>query len=113
MGDRKINTLRKTSVSKDYINMVQSEGFNPVIFEATRVTESSQSCLDHIFINFAASSTSGSVAIEIADHLRVFSIHKYDPELSPFPDSIELRDFKGFNRERFKCDLGMENWSPV
>ena len=32
MGDTNINTLRKTSVSKDYINMVQSEGFNPVIF---------------------------------------------------------------------------------
>ena len=112
MGDTNINTLRKTSASKDYINMVQSEGFNPVIFEATRVTESSQSCIDHIFINFAESSTSGSVAIEIADHLPVFSI-LYDPELSPFPDSIEFKDFKGFNRKRFKCDLEMENWSSV
>ena len=65
-----------------------------------------------MFINFAVSSTSGSVAIEIADHLPVFSI-LYHPELSPFPDSIEFRDFTGFNQERFKCDLEMENWSSV
>ena len=94
------------------INIVQSEEFNPLIFEATRVTESSQSCIDHIFINFTTPSTSGSLAVEIADHLPEFTI-LYDPELSHFPDSIEFRDFKGFKQERFKSDLEKENWSSV
>lgn len=31
----------------------------------------------------------------------------------PFPDNIEFRDFKGFKQERFKSDLGKENWSSV
>ena len=66
MGDTNINTLTKSSLSKDYINLLQSEGFNRLIFEATRVTQSSQSCIEHIFINYATPSTSGSIAVEIA-----------------------------------------------
>ena len=71
MGDFNINTLRK-KISKGYSNNIQPEGFNPLIFEATWVTESSQSCIDHIFINFTTPSSSGSIAVEIADHLPVF-----------------------------------------
>ena len=37
MGDTDINTLTKTSVSKEYINLIQSEGFSQLIFEATRI----------------------------------------------------------------------------
>ena len=51
-GDTHINTPTKTSVSKEYINSIQSEGFSQLIFEATRITENSQSCIDHIFTNF-------------------------------------------------------------
>ena len=112
MRDTNINTLTKSSLSKDYINLLQSEAFNPLIFEATRVTQFSQICIDHIFINYATPSTSGIIAVEIADHLPVFTI-LYDAELNPFPDSIEFRDFKGFNRECFKSDQEMENWNYV
>ena len=44
-GDTNINILIKTSVSKEYINLIQSEGFSQLIFEATRITENSQSCI--------------------------------------------------------------------
>ena len=55
MGDTNINTLTKTSVSKEYINLIQSQGFSQLIFEATRITENSQSCIDHIFTNISTS----------------------------------------------------------
>jgi len=112
MGDTNINTIRINNLSKDYINIVQSEEFNPLIFEATRVAESSKTVIDHIYINFTTPSTSGSLAVEIADHLPVFMI-LYDPELSPFPDNIQFRDFKRFKQERFKSDQEKENWSFV
>ena len=67
MGDTNINTLTKTSVSR------QSERFNQLIFEATRVTEHSHSCIDHIFANISTCS-SGSLAVELADHLPVLTI---------------------------------------
>ena len=66
--------LKKSNIAKEYLNLVRSEGFKPLISEATRITETSQTFLDHIHINFSLPSTSGSIAIEIAGHLPVFSI---------------------------------------
>ena len=91
MGDVNINTLSKSKTTKDYLNLIRSEGFNPLIHEATRITETTQSCIDHIHSNFSSSCTSGSIAVEIADHLPVFTII-YKPDLSPFPDNIEIRN---------------------
>ena len=87
LGDFNINTLVKSTIAKEYLNLIHSEGFNPLILEATRVTESTTSCIDHILSNFVSSSTSGSIALEIADHLPVFTL-SYDPTLSPFPNKI-------------------------
>ena len=112
MGGININTLTKTSISKEYLNLIQSEGFSQLIFEATRITENSQSCIDHIFTNISTSCSSGSLAVEIADHLPVFII-LYDPKFSPFPDYFEFRDFRDFEKENFKNDLRRENWDSI
>ena len=112
MGDININTLGKSKIANEYLNLIRSEGFNPLIFEATRITEKTQSCIDHIHSNFASTCTSGSIAIEIADHLPVFTI-LYDPDISPFPDSIEYRDFTNFKSKSFKSDLRKEDWRTV
>jgi len=112
LGDININTLCKNKLSKDYLNLIHSEGFNPLIFEATRITETTRSCIDHIHTNYSISSTSGSIAFEVADHLPVFSII-YDSKGNPFPDVIEFRDFKKFNVKRFRDDLHKESWSSI
>ena len=111
-GDTNINTLTKTSVSKEYINLIQSEGFSQLIFEATQITENSQSCIDHIFTNISTSCSSGSLAVEIVDHLPVFTI-LYDPEFSPFPDYYKFKDFQSFEDENFKSDLQRESWDFI
>ena len=59
-----------------------------------------------------SSSTSGSIAVEIAAHLPVFSL-SYDPLLSPFPDTIEIRDFKRFHETAFRDELRNEKWTSV
>ena len=112
LGDININTLVKSAIAKEYLNLIHSEGFNPLIFEATRITETSISCIDHIHYNFASSSTSGSIAVEIADHLPVFSL-SYDPTLNPFPDTIEIKDFKGFDKAAFRDELRNESWKSI
>ena len=112
MGDFNINTLSKNKITKDYLNVIYSEGFNPLIFEATRINETSQSCIDHIHTNFVNSCTSGSIAYEIADHLPIFCI-VYDPQNNPFPEKIEIRDFKGFKQSQFRSELSQVNWKPV
>ena len=63
--------------------------------------ETTISCIDHIHSNFVSPSTSGSIAVEIADHLPVFCL-SYDPTLNPFPDTIEIRDLKMFDKCAFR-----------
>ena len=85
MGDTNINTLTKMSVSKEYINhLIQSEGLSQLIFEATRITENSQSCIDHIFTNISTSCSSGSLAVEIADPIYQSFLFCTTPNLVPF-----------------------------
>lgn len=92
--------------------MIYSEGFSPLIFEATRITENSISCIDHIHSNFISYSTSGSIAYKVADHLPVFAV-VYDPKHQPFPNTIEYRDFIQFQRQAFRNDLRKEIWTSV
>ena len=68
--------------------------------------------IDHIHWNFASVCTSGSIAVEIAEHLPVFSI-VYDQAISLFPDRIEYRNFKKFNNITFRAYLKRENWELV
>ena len=62
--------------------------------------------------NFASSSTSGSIAVEIADHLPVFTL-SYDSTLNPFPDTMEIRDFTGFDKTAFRDELRNESWKSI
>ena len=92
--------------------MIYSEGFSPLIFEATHITENSISCIDHIHLNFISYSTGESIAFKVADHLPVFSV-AYDPQHQPFPNTIEYRDFRKFQRQAFLNDLRKEIWTSV
>ena len=47
LDDFNINTLVKSTVAKEYLNLIHSGDFNPFIFKATRVTESTTSCIDY------------------------------------------------------------------
>ena len=42
MRDMNINTFSRSKMSKDYLNSIRSEGFNPHIFEGTHITEITQ-----------------------------------------------------------------------
>ena len=112
MGDDNIDTLKQSNISKEYLNLLRSEGFSPLIFEATPITESNHTCINHIYTNLSLQSTSGSIAMEVADHLPVFSI-LYNLDQTPFPDKFEYRDFKRFNSRLFKTALSQVDWYPV
>ena len=89
MGDDNIHTLKQSNISKEYLSLLRSEGFSPLIFEASRATESNQTCINHIYTNLSLPSTSGSIAVEVADHLPVFSI-LYNLDQTPFQLDVEI-----------------------
>ena len=39
MGDISIDIIKNNNISREYLNLIQSEGFSQLIFEATHITE--------------------------------------------------------------------------
>ena len=78
-------------------NLLQSEGFSQLIFEATRITENSQSCNDHIFTNILTSCSTGKYLL--------FCIIQ---NLVHFLIILNLEIFR-----IFKFDLQRENWDSI
>lgn len=48
MGDINMITLKNNCISNEYLDLIQSEGFSQLTTEAIRITEPSQSGIDHI-----------------------------------------------------------------
>ena len=79
MGDVNVDLLKFGSHVKtnEYIENIFSRGFMPVITKPTRVTPSSATLIDHIYSNnISASSKSGIIINDVADHFGIFHIVK-------------------------------------
>ena len=75
-GDFNINLLSSdtnTSVF-DFLDTMYSFGFFPSILKPTRITNSSATLIDNIFINNPLFSNAGLLDIDISDHLQIFAI---------------------------------------
>ena len=51
LGVFNINTLVKRTIANECLDLIHSEGINPLIFVATFITESRTSCIKHILSN--------------------------------------------------------------
>ena len=77
LGDMNVDILKFNShhLTGDYLDRLFSCGFLPVIVKPTRVTTSSATLIDHIYINdIATSGQSGIIITDIADHFGTFYI---------------------------------------
>ena len=77
IGDFNVNLLNfeNHTLTSDFIDTILFNHFQPLIFQPTRVTESTAMLIDNIFSNdFSCNVTSGSVLIQISDHFLQFSI---------------------------------------
>ena len=92
LGDINMKTLLKNSKCMKYLNLINSEGFSPLIFEATRITENSISCIDHIHSNFISFSTSGSIAYKVADLCSRFYMRTLNTNLFLTQLNIEVSE---------------------
>lgn len=50
-GDINIDIMKNSKISNEYLNIMAFNGFLPCINNYTRVTNYSQTCIDHIFVN--------------------------------------------------------------
>lgn len=80
IGDININTLGSQKISNEYLNMLYSHGFESRINLPTRVTSTSSTCLDHIFVKSRnnVGGLAGVYRTALTDHFPVFFMWDYD-----------------------------------
>ena len=84
MGDFNIDLLKKDThnISENFINMLYSLNFFPLINLPTRVTETSSTLIDNIFTNHLIEHSSAVISSDLSDHYPIFTIiHKHNSVL--------------------------------
>lgn len=69
-GDINIDIMRNSNINNEYLNIMARNGFLPCINDCTRVTNHSNTCIDHIFVRNIDSNTviSNILRCDITDH---------------------------------------------
>ncbi len=107
MGDFNIDLLsyEKDTSTNEFINMMFSHRFQPSVLHPTRITDTSATLIDNIFVNTTTDSNiqSGNILSLISDHLPQFCIinnYEFDYKSS----SYLSYDYSHFNADSFLAD---------
>ena len=115
LGDFNINLLEHEThlETGNYLHMIQSLNFIPLISRPTRFPEGEQNgrpaLLDHIYTNFIHQSIAGIVHYKITDHLPVF-LNLVLPIKPSLTYKIQFRQFTTDNKALFKRALINVDW---
>ena len=117
LGDLNCDLLRP---DKDYnipTNKIKSlyelYQLSQLIDEATRVTMTTTSLIDHMVTNTPEKiSDSGVIHTGISDHSLIFAIRKISV-IKKQENIVEMRNMKNFNEEKFVAELLKQHWEQV
>lgn len=109
-GDFNINLRERSFDSSNFISLLNSYGLYPSTFEPTRVTNSTETCIDNILTNMTVFETC-VVEHHISDHKCV--ILYFNNVVNQSAVSKVIRTFSDKNIELFKQKLNEENWQNV
>ena len=117
LGDFNIDLIKygsQTDVSNFY-DQISTHGFRPLILQPTRLTSSSATLIDNIFINdLSCSSKGGNITTAISDHLIQFSqIDLFDYFQNKKTHYKSVRNWRIFNKREFADELGKMNWDEL
>ena len=118
LGDININLMNYANHNhtSDYLDIMYSNGFIPVINCPTRVTDHSATLIDHIFVNCYENNVSmyqGILVTDITDHYPIFHI-AYFEKLRSLKDYYHLtRKMNLKNYETLKLLISQYDWSNV
>lgn len=119
MGDININLLSENSVdTNNYLSLLMSHGFYSLITGPTRLTNTSKTCIDHIFLkrNFLADKNSYLSFIldtDITDHFPVllnFSKKVEDVKPGNIANNTIFKTIKILDKEKAKSLFIQQNW---
>ena len=89
-------------LTKNYNQLLKSNGLTQLINEPTRKTDATESLLDHILVNTPDKiSQSGVIEKGISDHEIIFCTRKHQKIKSGQHNSIKIRSMKNYSKELF------------
>ena len=117
MGDININLLNHAlhKHTGDYLDLVYSNGFIPLINRPTRVTDQSATLIDHILTNnfVGTNMYQGVLLSDITDHYPIFCITHDITSDCPENDYIVFRNMKEDNYTAFQRSISETDWSSI
>ena len=93
-------------LTKHYSQLLKTNGFKQIINDPTRITDTTESLLDHILVNTPNRiSQSGVISKGISDHDMIYCTRKHFKEKSGKHNSIKIRSMKKYSPELFLEEL--------
>ena len=116
LGDFNVNLINAESHhgTKEFLDLMYSNSFYPLIHQATRLTSYSSTLIDNVFCNILSSKhLSGILYTDISDHLPIFTINKSSTIALPQAPSITTRNFSESNCAKFQSFMQSVTWDEV
>ena len=108
MGDFNADLLKTDSDLdiENFFNFLSSLGFRPLILQPTRVTSSSATLIDNIFINsLETESFGGNITTSISDHFSQFCMIDILKKAKHVSVPLKQRTFRNFNDDEVSADM--------
>ena len=116
MADWNLDLMKhhKHDKTSEFLDIMFSRAFFPLISRPTRITSSTASLIENIFTNDVPNcAVSGLLFTDISDHLPIFSISNECQTSSRKTQWLTFRDKNANNVCKFKDELQTVNWSEV
>ena len=105
MGDFNVDLFRSSIHNSDmFKNMFLSYNFRQLIDIPTRSTQTSNTCIDHIYINFCNNTDSGVLDIPISDHLPIVCSVEMNISSNNNTHKTYFRDHSSHNISMFEVE---------
>ena len=107
IGDMNINLSHPyQQTATDYLNLLHSNGYIPIITTPTRVTDNSSTIIDHIITNdYVHSLSPGVIKSDLTDHFPIFCNISKIANMRKSPQSSYQREFSNFKVDKFCYDI--------
>ena len=112
-GDINIDFLKynEHSQTEEFFDMLPANNVLPIITKPTRLTDHTATLIDHIYTNSLQNFTSGSLTVDITDHLPIFCVIDAQPPRNN--NERYFRDYSKFKNELFLDDINLIDWREI
>lgn len=102
------------TLTEDYLNMIYTKNFLPLIIKATRITHHIAALIDYIYTNALHMNISSRIIAaesDVSDHLPIFCMAEI--QIDKIKQKFYFRDNNNFHLEAYINDVTSFNWNNI